>query len=596
MNDNNIFKEINQKADIIRVANAYGFQLDRQNRCNCFMHNDKEPSLQIHKDTNSWWCYVCGEGYTPIDFVMKSKGISVFEAAKELNDLLGLGVNIKNFNEEKEKLEKTAEYFYRRADNTVTMKVEKWVKPSTGKKEFYPYALIDGKYVKGYVGKLKDEDCVLYNLPEIIKADTIFFTEGEKDADTLLKLGVVGTTTPGGGRGLTGYFKKNPNLFKPIADKKIRIISDNDEVGSEYIKQVLECIKGEVSDIKVFDLCKVMPNLKKKGDITDVAIAVGVEKAKEFLNFLEENTEIWKEEIAEEAEVEEVLETREDIFSIKIFQRLYKYELNSEIDEYLALLNKIKDVCQSKRFTGFDKAYKLYKETQKEAYVYAPNTLVFPGLNENVYTTNRYEMTPDGHIYEIIPDTGKILVCYHPIVPVEKYRNIEDGSEKIKIAYYVDYKWNEIIVDKSIISSTQSIVKLSDVGVSATSENAKALIRYLSEIENLNREKIPVNSSVSRLGWFNDKLIPYDKEYGFDNDKSFPNMNEKFAESGKLEEWIEFFKDRRKHNNISRIAMASAIVSILLKDLKQSGFTLHIWGESEYRKECRLYGSTINIW
>ena len=155
MSDNNIFKDINQRADIVNLARAYGLAIDRQYRCNCFLHNDKEPSLQLHRETNTWWCYVCGEGYTPIDFVMKKLGLSALEAAKDINKTLNLGINIEGFKPEEEKLIKTNEYFYRRADNTITMKVEKWVKQSTGKKEFYPYALIDGKYVKRICKQVK---------------------------------------------------------------------------------------------------------------------------------------------------------------------------------------------------------------------------------------------------------------------------------------------------------------------------------------------------------------------------------------------------------------------------------------------------------
>ena len=450
MNDNNIFKEINEKADIIRVAEAYGSRVDRQYRCNCFMHSDKEPSLQLHKETNTWWCYVCGEGYTPIDFVMKKMGLSVFEAAKDINNTLNLGVNIDKFNAENEKLTKTAEYFYKRADNSVTMKVEKWVKPSTGKKEFYPYALIDGRYIKGYATKLAPEDCVLYNLPDVINAEVVYFTEGEKDADTLKALGIAGTTTPGGGRGLSGYYKKNPDLFKPILGKEIRIVSDNDEVGSEYIKQVVECIKDKVKNIKVFNLCDVMPNLKKKGDITDVAMAVGKEKTIEYLQKLEKETEEWKEKIEEEKSQEEImeLENREDIFNVKVFEKLYKFELEKDMDGFLKLHNEIMSVCQKKRFTGFKAAYKQYKDSQENQFIYDSNFITFPSLNDYVYNVNKYEMSPDGVIYEVIPNVGKILVCYHPIVPIEKYRNIEDGLEKIKLAYFVDNSWSNIIVDK----------------------------------------------------------------------------------------------------------------------------------------------------
>ena len=96
--ENNIFKEINQKADIKRLAEAYGFKIDRQDRINCFLHNDKEPSLKLHTETNTWWCYACGEGYTPIDFVIKRNNISALEAAKEINRNLNLGVNVDNFN------------------------------------------------------------------------------------------------------------------------------------------------------------------------------------------------------------------------------------------------------------------------------------------------------------------------------------------------------------------------------------------------------------------------------------------------------------------------------------------------------------------
>ena len=237
------------------------------------------------------------------------------------------------------------------------------------------------------------------------------------------------------------------------------------------------------------------------------------------------------------------MEEREDIFNVKVFEKLYQFELEKDMDGFLKLHNEIMSVCQKKRFTGFRAAYKQYKDSQENQFIYDSNFITFPTLNDYVYNVNKYEMTPDGVIYEVIPNVGKILVCYHPIVPVEKYRNIEDGMERVKLAYFIDNAWSNIIVDKSLISSSQSIIKLADVGIAVTSENAKYLIKYLSEIENLNRDKIKTNLSVSRLGWFNDKLIPYDSDYEFDNDKDIPNLKSKFEAVGKLEDWVEFFKE-----------------------------------------------------
>ena len=51
-------------------------------------------------------------------------------------------------------------------------------------------------------------------------------------------------------------------------------------------------------------------------------------------------------------------------------------------------------------------------------------------------------------------------------------------------------------IEKSLISSSQSIVKLSDYGISVTSENAKYLVKYLAEIENLNKDLINTNVKI----------------------------------------------------------------------------------------------------
>lgn len=269
---------------------------------------------------------------------------------------------------------------------------------------------------------------------------------------------------------------------------------------------------------------------------------------------------------------------------MKVFEKLYQFEVENEIEEFLKLSNEIMTVCEKKHFTGFKAAYKQYKDAQSSQFISDANFISFSGLNDKAYTTNRYEMTQDGTIYEVIPNVGRILVCYHPIVPIERYKNLEDGSEKIKLAYFIDNKWSEIVVDKSLISSPQKIIELSNLGIAVTSENAKYLIKYLSEIENLNRDKIDVNFSVSRLGWFEGKLVPYEGEFEIDNKQNLPNVQDKFSQEGELKDWVEFFKERRKHNTVSRIVMASAVASILLKDLKQCGFTVHVYGESEYGK------------
>lgn len=278
--------------------------------------------------------------------------------------------------------------------------------------------------------------------------------------------------------------------------------------------------------------------------------------------------------------------TKEEILGDTVIN--YLISLEDSADKVRAIERVKEKARELKATTAFNK---IFKEKQKALASSNPEKSITTSgnsgiikINDTEYYTTRYEMEDDGKIYEIIPNVGRILVCYHPIIPVERFTNLEDETKKIKLAYFREKKWQTLTVDKSTISSNQSIVKLADYGISVTSETAKYLVKYLSEIENLNLDKIPVDQSVSRLGWFKGVLVPYASNIELDNEKDLPHLREQFGEKGELNEWIDFFKERRKYNNVSRIVMAASVSSILLKKINQSGFTLHVWGESEYGK------------
>lgn len=92
------------------------------------------------------------------------------------------------------------------------------------------------------------------------------------------------------------------------------------------------------------------------------------------------------------------------------------------------------------------------------------------------------------------------VACYHPILPVERMKNLETGEEQIKLAYFRNGRWDEITVPKTMITSANKIVALSGRGISVTSENAKLLVKYLSDVENLNDDYIAMQYSSSKLG------------------------------------------------------------------------------------------------
>lgn len=530
-------------------------------QCKCVAHKDDKASLTVTEEDNKILLH-CHAGCSTSD-ILRAIGLT----EKDL------------FNNQKVKPRVVAEYIYRDEEDKPLYKVVK----------YEPKNFIQAKYDNGnWIWSMKGARYVLYNLSNVIKSDTIFFVEGEKDADNVNKLGLVATTTVSG----AASFSKRATEYIPfLKGKNVFILPDNDAAGYKYASDIEKALKSIVSEIKVLKLVDVVPDLKEKEDISDVILKYGKEKALELIEKLKNSADTAENSAEIELDPENVL-------SVELFERLYKHEIN-DVEEYVKLYSQIKLFCTKNRITGFDKLYKKYKET-KESLVKNPVSgmiLTFPDMNGTVYHSNRYTIDENNFIYEVIPDVGKILVCYHPILPIEKYKNIEDGTEKIKIGFYLENGWKYVIVEKSLISSNQSIIKLSDLGISVNSENAKHLVKYLAEIENLNKELIPVNISTSRLGWIgNDVLIPYSDKYEFDNDREITSIRERFAESGTLEEWVEFFKEKRKYNSISRIIMAAGVASILLKRIKQNGFTIHIWRKIRVWKNSCLYDRTIYFW
>ena len=156
------------------------------------------------------------------------------------------------------------------------------------------------------------------------------------------------------------------------------------------------------------------------------------------------------------------------------------------------------------------------------------------------------------------------LVCCHPILPIQRLINIDTGEERLKIAYNRGRCWRYIIVEKSMLASATKILDLSSIGIVVTSANAKALGRYLLEIENINYDIIPEQQSVGRLGWISDgKFSPYVDGIVFDGDLSFSHIFESIKSVGDFGKWKSIMSEVRK-SKFGRIILAASFSSALI--------------------------------
>src|SRR5262249_8753371 len=91
----------------------------------------------------------------------------------------------------------------------------------------------------------------------------IFVVEGEKDVETLRKLGVPATCNPMG----AGKWWSSFNEFFRGAD--VVICGDNDQPGRDHVKLVAENLHGIAKRLRVLELPKFWPDIDESDDITD---------------------------------------------------------------------------------------------------------------------------------------------------------------------------------------------------------------------------------------------------------------------------------------------------------------------------------------
>lgn len=180
-------------------------------------------------------------------------------------------------------------------------------------------------------------------------------------------------------------------------------------------------------------------------------------------------------------------------------------------------------------------------------------------------------------------------ICRHPIMPIQRLCNADTGEERLEIAYKKGKNWRTVIVEKSVIASSSSILQLASYGILVNSENAKALSTYILEIENLNFDVIPEQQSIGRLGWISKKhFSPYVEELVFDGETNFKHMFNAIKSCGNRETWLYAMRDLRKEKSPGRLFLAASFASVILEPCGLLPFFLHAWGGTEVGKTVGL--------
>jgi hypothetical protein len=191
-------------------------------RCPC-RNDDDNPSLAVSEDeTNGNILLTCHRG-SPC-------------SSKEICESMGLTQTAlfapsKRVTKEKLTLVKSYDYY----DESGELQFQKLRYVDSAGKKTFRQRKPDGK--GGWEYSLGDIPKILYRLPQVLQAvksnQPVWVVEGEKDVETLIAMGIVATTMPGGaGKWLDIH-------TKALAGAVVEIIADRDEVGMAHAQVVL---------------------------------------------------------------------------------------------------------------------------------------------------------------------------------------------------------------------------------------------------------------------------------------------------------------------------------------------------------------------
>lgn len=290
---------------------------------------------------------------------------------------------------------------------------------------------------------------------------------------------------------------------------------------------------------------------------------------------------------------------KQSILAETVFEELFSQE--DEIKKARLTLDLEDRAAELGVKAKFTKILNAYKKVEREMQKNGNN---YPSLVENwTNFTGPYDnmrcglwIASDRGIYSQKDGGLEETACYHPILPVERLKNLETGDEQLKIAYKRNNRWEEVIVPKDLVATASKITSLSKRGVAVTSENAKLLVRFLSDVENFNDNEINVQYSSSKLGWIKGGFIPYDKEIVFDGDNRFKQVFESIEERGNRDRWFRHIKQLRTTNRLEiKFMMAAAFASVLIGPIGALPFFVDLWGETEGGKSVTLM-LACSIW
>jgi hypothetical protein len=283
-------------------------------------------------------------------------------------------------------------------------------------------------------------------------------------------------------------------------------------------------------------------------------------------------------------------------FPDELFYQIFEIEDSVERTKYIeALKSRAREL---RRYTEFNNILKAFFTDYAQKMRETGNKTAFTGQPIEL-ECGPWRASDRGVSMQKFDSKGMpvtVNACLHPIMPVEILKNVDTGEERIRLAYFKYGEWCQVTVGRDVCADNSAIVKvLSKIGIEVTSENAKSLVRYISDCVGYNPATLTPKKSINRLGWSGNEFMPYAGDIVYDGDEEFEPVYKNIRIGGSFNIWKEHCSELRK-NKIVRMAFAASASSALISIVNALPYVFHIWsGESGTCKTVAIMAA-MSIW
>ena len=246
--------------------------------CNSGTGKNGTGAFTYYPENQTYNCFKCGENGDIFTLYAKMNNLDCNSDFPRIVGELAKKYGISEISTNS--TAKQREHVYKNADGSIFAK-KVIVKYPDGNKRVR-WSLFDtqtGSYLTS--GGLSGQKAPLYNADMLHKNEsTVFITEGEKDADLLVKWGFIATTVPNG----AGFSNWIDLYDDGLQNRDVVIITDNDDSGRKYGETVAKNAHKIAKSVKIVPSEKIYDKCPEKGDISDISATIGEEKARILLN------------------------------------------------------------------------------------------------------------------------------------------------------------------------------------------------------------------------------------------------------------------------------------------------------------------------